>query len=56
MYNAVVKNLEKEYKNKLKNSQDEMLELFFKSTLKPKPRFIPGRLWKWLASFFLNIK
>jgi uncharacterized membrane protein (DUF106 family) len=56
MYNQVVKNLEKEMKRRLSENQEEMLKMFFKQTLKPKPRFMPGWLWIWLASFFINLK
>lgn len=56
MYNQSVKNLEKENKRILRDRQEEMLEMFFKQTLKPKPKYIPKKLWRFGASIFLNLK
>ncbi len=56
MFNNIVKNLEKDFKRQMIDKQNEMLETFFKSTLKPKPRFFPAPLWLWLASFFIKLK
>lgn len=56
MFNKVRKNIIKLEKKDRAEIEDEMLEKFFKHTLKPKPRWCPIKLWHWGAGIFLNLK
>jgi len=54
-FNKYIKEVTKVERKTREEIEKETLETFFRSTLKPKPRWIPGWLWLKGAKIFLNI-
>jgi hypothetical protein len=49
------KEARKEVRSIERDIEQKTFQEFFNNTLKPKPRYVPLKLWIWGAKIFLNL-